>query len=381
MADIPPSQRDATHPKVVYLCLESLQPGQAAATHVHAIADNLGLPVTLFAAHAKADEPRRSALRRLSDYARLSWQAFIALRRADIAYVRAHPAALAFSTGAWLLRKPIVHEVNGRTADIGVSHGLLPVATQLLTWIQHRQYRAASALVTVTPGLQNWLRETIGGKIDVRLIPNGADSEQFTPGATGGPTIAGDYAFFFGGLVAWHGVDTMLSAVADARWPSDVKLVVAGHGPGLASVMAAVGRDRRVIALGYLPKSDIAGLAARALANLCPIEGHGRREEGGVAPLKLFESMASGRPVIASDLPYQAEVVRDNACGLVFPAADPGALAGAVAAIAADRTAAATMGARGRRAVEMQYDWRYRAADTAALLIECCPPSPPAVHP
>ncbi|MCR4523808.1 MULTISPECIES: glycosyltransferase family 4 protein [Bosea] len=381
MGDVARVQRDGTRPKVVYLCLESLQPGQAAATHVHAIANNLGLPVALFAVHAKADEPRRSALRRLSDYARLSWQAFIALRRADIAYVRAHPAALAFSTGARLLGKPIVHEVNGRTADIGVSHGLLPIATRLLTWIQHRQYRTASMLVTVTPGLQSWLRETIGSKIDVRLIPNGADSEEFKPGAVGGPTIAGDYAFFFGGLVAWHGVDTMLSAISDPSWPPNVKLVVAGHGPGLASVRAAAEHDQRVIALGYLPKPDIAGLAARALVNLCPIERHGRREEGGVAPLKLFESMASGRPVIASDLPYQAEVVRDNACGLVFPSANPVALAGAVAQVAADRTEATTMGARGRRAVEMQYDWRYRAADTAALLIECCPPLPSAVHP
>ncbi len=377
MADVSRNSSDRRRPKVVYLCLESLQPGQAAATHVHAIAGELGLPVVLFASHAKPDEPRRSAFQRLSDYTRLSWQALTALRRADIAYVRAHPAALAFSAGAWLLGKPIVHEVNGRTADIGISHGLFPIATRLLTWIQHRQYRAASALVAVTPGLQRWLRETIGSKADVRLIPNGADSRQFTPSAAGGPSIAGDYAFFFGGLVAWHGVDTMLSAVADARWPSGVKLVVAGHGPGRASVTAAADRDRRVMALGYLPKSDIAGLAARALVNLCPIESHGRREEGGVAPLKLFESMASGRPVIASDLPYQADVVRDAACGLVFPAADPTALATVVAQIAADRTEAAAMGARGRRAVEMQYDWRYRAAETAALLIECCtsPPS------
>lgn len=371
-------------PRIVYLSLETLRPGQASHTHVRIIADGLasaGLPTCLIAQELTPGTRSASRLARFTGYLTLSLRALAALRCADLAYVRAHPAALPFSWLARLWGKPVVHEVNGRTADLGVSYKLPNWITTTLSAAQTIQYKWAAALVVVTPGLKDWLGATIGRSERVHLVPNGADGTTFTPEAKGGPKIEGDYALFFGGLVAWHGVDTMLAAVNSPAWPAGLRLVIAGDGQCGPALRKAAARDARIFAPGYLPKPELAGLAANAFAILCPIEAHGARDEGGVAPLKLFEGMAAGRPVVVTDLPFQAELVREQGCGLVVPPADPTALAEALVTLLRNRSDADAMGRRGRSAIETRYDWRFRVADTVDLLRDIAERSPSAPSP
>lgn len=361
---------ESSGPRVVYLCLELLQPGQAASTHVHAIAGGMGLPTTLIALAAPATGGRPAIWRRLLQYIRLTSQAIRALRNSDALYLRAHPAAIVATLVAGWLGRPVFHEVNGLTDDISLTHRLPGWITRILHTMQIAQYRRATALIAVTPGLVNRLRDALHPQLQIKLVPNGADAETFTPHADGGPTIAADYVLFFGGLVAWHGVGTMLKARSELAWPAGVKLVIAGQGPHRGAVTRAAAENPDIVDIGYLPKSDLAGLAARSLATLCPIETHADRHEG-VAPLKLFEGMAAGRPVVASDLPFQRDIIIDHRCGLIFEPGDASGLARAVARIAEDRVAAEAMGQRGRQAVESLYDWRYRALETAALIRAC----------
>ena len=85
--------------------------------------------------------------------------------------------------------------------------------------------------------------------------------------------------------------------------------------------------------------------------------------------MKLFESLAAGTPVIASDLPFQADLVRGSGVGLVIPPSDPGALARAAAALLAEPEQARAMGARGRALVVGEHSWDRRAADTLSFLL------------
>jgi len=362
---------ESATPRILYLSLEALRPGQAAQTHVRIIADGLnaaGLRTRLVAQETADSRAPAAPLLRLASYLTLTVKALLALRNADIAYVRAHPAALAFALGARLLGKPVIHEVNGRTTDLGVTYNLPSWVTAGLNWAQLAQYRWAAALVAVTPGLKAWLDLTLGRRETVALIPNGADGSLFRPDAPGGPKVDGAFALFFGGLVAWHGIDTILAAVRHEAWPARVRLVIAGDGQRGAQVRDAAMDDPRIAALGYLRQEDLAGLAARALAILCPIDSHGARDKGGVAPLKLFEGMAAGRPVIVTDLPFQADLVRNVGCGLVIAPGDAAGLANAVAVMAADPAAADAMGCAGRQAIETDHDWRFRVVETIALI-------------
>jgi Glycosyltransferase len=140
----------------------------------------------------------------------------------------------------------------------------------------------------------------------------------------------------------------MLDALRHPNWPAGVQLLVIGAGAQQHLVQQAVQAGLPVRWLGYRPHEQIPELIAGAIAGLIPITNPRGRSSTGVSPLKLYETLACGIPVIATDLPGQAEVVRAGNCGIVIPCDDAAALAAAVATCAADRDSARAMGRRGR---------------------------------
>ena len=82
-------------------------------------------------------------------------------------------------------------------------------------------------------------------------------------------------------------------------------------------------------------------------------------------PNKLFEYMAAGKPVVASNYGYVAEILRNASAGLLVAPADAAAHAAAVAYLLRNPAEAAAMGARGRQAVVEHYNW---AKEEAKLL-------------
>ena len=84
-------------------------------------------------------------------------------------------------------------------------------------------------------------------------------------------------------------------------------------------------------------------------------------------PTKVYEYMAAGLPVIASDFPRWRAIVEDSGCGLCVDPGDAGALARAIAWILDHPQEANAMGANGRRAVETRYSWESEARTLAGL--------------
>ena len=185
----------------------------------------------------------------------------------------------------------------------------------------------------------------------------------FRPGALPRPPIPGDYVVFFGALAPWQGIETMLAAVRRPDWPGGVHLVIAGDGVERPAVEAEAARDKRIIYLGRIPQRDVPGLVAHSLAGLCPISA-----DVGHSPLKVYETLAAGVPVVVTEVPGQVELVRDNRCGLVIPPKDPAALASAIATLAGGRAEREEMGCRGRRLIEMGHSWRRRADELCGVL-------------
>jgi glycosyltransferase involved in cell wall biosynthesis len=90
----------------------------------------------------------------------------------------------------------------------------------------------------------------------------------------------------------------------------------------------------------------------------------------GLAPLKLFESLASGIPVIVTDMPFQADVVHDGNCGYVVPQRDSACLAQTVAKLATDKVQAQTMGENARLIAVEEHSWKARARATHETLLK-----------
>jgi glycosyltransferase involved in cell wall biosynthesis len=160
----------------------------------------------------------------------------------------------------------------------------------------------------------------------------------------------------------------MLDAARSPAWPRGVDLVIAGPIVD-ESLRAQFERPPgNVVWLGGRRQKELPELIRGAVAALVPISDPEGRSSRGVMPLKMFEALACGTPVIVSDLRGQAELVRDVGCGLVVPVGDAEALARAVAALAADPALAAEFGGRGARTVAAEHSWDARAGEVARIV-------------
>ena len=113
----------------------------------------------------------------------------------------------------------------------------------------------------------------------------------------------------------------------------------------------------------FVDPAAVPGLYARCDLVLLPYRPD-LAHAGSISPIKLFEAMAAGRPVIASDLPTIAEVVRDGETGLLVPPADADAWAAAVRRLVEDPALARRLAEAGR-ALAPAYDWLTRAQTIA----------------
>jgi glycosyltransferase involved in cell wall biosynthesis len=133
----------------------------------------------------------------------------------------------------------------------------------------------------------------------------------------------------------------------------------------------------RVDYRGWLDRPDIAQIMANVRAGLvvlhpdpCFIDAY---------PVKMFEYMAAGLPVVASDFPAYREILDDGACGLLIAPADPVALARAIEWLFAHPDEAQAMGDQGRRRAGMLYSWAAERKKLFELYRRVAPPARPCV--
>jgi glycosyltransferase involved in cell wall biosynthesis len=157
---------------------------------------------------------------------------------------------------------------------------------------------------------------------------------------------------YAGGLTSLRGVAEMVQAAELARPPA--RLVLAGRFES-RSLQDFCAAQPRVAWLGTLGRGELGELLAGACAGLVlfqPTKAHLKAQ-----PNKLFEYMAAGLPVVASDFPLWREIVTEAGCGLLADPRNPRAMAEAMNHILAHPDEAADMGRRGRAAVEGRYNW------------------------
>lgn len=284
-------------------------------------------------------------------------------------YIRNHFATFPIALWGKINSKIIVQEVNGPYEDLFIAWPKARAAASLFRWLIRIQLKWASAVVVVTPQLKEWVQAETGRQ-SIFVIPNATNTELFHPEARLKYTLPKPYVVFVGALAKWQGVRDLLKAVNSAKWPSDVSLVVVGDGAERMVVQQAAEADARVIYLGCVPYRDVPGIVANSLAGLSPQNNEGGRSMTGLLPLKLFESMACGVPVVVTDFPGQADLIRAYNCGVVIPSGDPDALAEAVSFIYSNPPIREDMGRRGREAVVREHSWDQRARATEKVLLE-----------
>jgi len=355
---------------LTYLTLEAPRDGQASYTHIHEIIDGLkrrGWDVTLYQPPYVVKPVSPSLLMRLLHALALQWRLWSEYKKGDVIYIRAHYLAFPTVLIASALNVPLVQEVNGPYEDVFVTYPSLNKVKGLMIWMMRTQYRLGNQLIGVTENIAGWLKWESRGK-PVVVIPNGANTDLFRPGLPPRNGAPAKYVIFFGGLSAWHGIPAILDALQRPQWPSDVSLVIIGDGPEKARIQEAAKTNPNIKYLGKKNYRDIPSYVGSALCGLVTISNPNGRSNTGLYPLKLFETLACGVPVIVTDFPGQADLVRGGDCGVVIAADDADQIANAVKKFADDPDAAKAMGLRGAEIIKNHHSWDVRAQATHEVL-------------
>lgn len=128
----------------------------------------------------------------------------------------------------------------------------------------------------------------------------------------------------------------------------------------------AVRRDGRFEVLPFVPAREAPAWYGRCDLVLLPYQPD-LPQAASMSPIKLFEAMAAGRPIIASDLPTIREVLEHERTGLLVAAGDTAAWLAAIDRLREDRALALRLGEAARRQAA-QYDWAQRARTIARAI-------------
>jgi glycosyltransferase involved in cell wall biosynthesis len=290
--------------------------------------------------------------------------------RPDVLYVR----AAAFNLGAILAARrlgiPCILELNGLPA---LEYTLERAANRrspsarargwIYTLIAHLEGRLASGIVAVTPQLAAEARRW--GARHIYVATNGTNPAEIIPQdrlaarrALGLPDVA-EIAGFVGNFARWQGLETLVRAALLLRSQRpELRLLLIGDGVerGRLEALAAPLGDR-VCFTGALPHQAVGAALSACDILAAPFPASERNRRTGVSPLKVFEYLALGRPVLASALPGLEFIERER-LGMLCAPDDPAALAQRLTALldlpAAER---AIIGARARAAAESRYSW------------------------
>jgi glycosyltransferase involved in cell wall biosynthesis len=174
---------------------------------------------------------------------------------------------------------------------------------------------------------------------------------------------------YIGKVDAHRGVDLLVKAMTTIgqRFPM-ARMIIVGDGTQknrLERLAAELGVADRVVFTGWVSFNHVPGYVAAS--TLCLIPHLKSEHTETTVPNKIFDYMAFGKPVVASDCAPLARIIRDANCGKVFRSGDATDLSEKVMDLLADPQRE-LMGESGRRAVAAQYHWQKDAATLLAGL-------------
>jgi len=215
--------------------------------------------------------------------------------------------------------------------------------------------------IAVSSPARDFVHKYFGG--DYRIIPNGVDPSRFTPSNEPIEELADGTlnVLFVGRPDPRKGLEYLIRAmeIVRSRCKSSVRLVVIGDGPRRSMYEAMVSEEHRnsVIFLGGVSGDLLPRYFSSARVFCSPAIGN---ESFGIV---LLEAMASGVPVIASDIPGYRTVVTNGEEGFLIRPKDPEALAKTILLLLNDERLREDMGARGRQKA-LRYSWASVAQQT-----------------
>jgi len=283
--------------------------------------------------------------------------------RPDLIYERASLYATAGVALAKEFAIPLVLELNAPLAAEQLAYrttGFGELAAQAEKFLLAR----ADAVLAVSSELKRHVVALGISDEKVHVIPNGVNPTLFNPRRMQGENhlrhLNGTAVLgFVGGLRPWHGVEVLPELLARLkRRHQGLQLVIAGDGPlrsDLEHNFKKRSLEKSVTFTGLLSHEDIPDVIRRFDIALAPYPH--LDHVFYFSPLKLFEYMACGIPVVAAAVGQIADVLTHGKTGLMYPPGDLEQLTGHCAKLLRNPRLRKTLGSAAAKSVFNKFTW------------------------
>jgi glycosyltransferase involved in cell wall biosynthesis len=266
--------------------------------------------------------------------------------------------------GTFIARKhniPMVLEVNDATV---ITRSRQLSARWLAKRIERWTFLNATYLVTVSERFRQLISE--GHQIPashVRILHNAVDAKRFhlMPGAVNErkddkPFILG----MVGAFVAWHGVEFLIEAVRDFLKATNSKLLFVGDGPDRAVIERQIDEfqlQNHIEITGFVPSSKVPlFLEQMDVCIMANSNDHG-------SPVKIFEYMAAGKPVLAPAYGPISAIITHRINGWLFEPLNSASLLEGLETLYRNSDLRAQMGAAARVQIMHTHTWDHRVRE------------------
>ena len=251
---------------------------------------------------------------------------------------------------------PLVYEAHEVFADTAV-----PSKRAAIGRLERDAIQAATLVIANSRATSARLQALYEPGCEIVVIPNGVVRPAAMP-RKDWPRIAGAIVYA-GSLFPWKGVAELVQAAGFL--PGCTVTIAGGDAAEIAQLRAKVDPNgARIEFAGRLPGDAVRTLLERCCVGVLP--NRADADSAFTSPIKLFEYMAAGCAVVASDLPALHEILADDEAVWVRPG-DPASLASGIRLLVEESSRARTLGLR-LYEKSAQFTWDARAARLADAL-------------
>jgi glycosyltransferase involved in cell wall biosynthesis len=270
------------------------------------------------------------------------------------------------------LHAPFVLEYNGSEIWVSRNWGKPLTDEALAEQIELTNLHGAHLVVVVSQPLKDELIARGVAPEKILVNPNGVDVARYAPDVDGcavrkrlgltGKRVIG----FIGTFGPWHGAEVLAAAFgrllhAQPAYRDQVRLLMIGNGvtmPQVCALLQESGAAEYTVLTGIVPQAQ--GPAHLAACDIL-VSPHVPNPDGTRffgSPTKLFEYMAMGKGIVASDLDQIGEILAHGQTAWLVAPGDVDALAAGMRHLLDDPALAERMGAAARHEVVQRYTWR-----------------------
>ncbi|MBD1383001.1 glycosyltransferase family 4 protein [Metabacillus arenae] len=260
-------------------------------------------------------------------------------------------------------RKKVIYDVHEDVPEQVLSKEWIPkplrrLISKVVKAVEKYSSQRFDAVVAATPTIAGRFQTYNSSTATIHNFPilnelhNGAVEQGENHNSTSDGNV-----LYIGGITALRGIEEMMEAVEKINARRPARLLLAGKfaPASLEEAMKEKPGWKYVNHLGWLSRDQIKRYLSSSDVGLVLLHPEPRYVVS--YPIKLFEYMSAGLPVIASNFPLWKEIVEGNQCGKCIDPLDTDAAADAIQWFLDNPEEAKQMGENGRRAIEEKYNW------------------------